>query len=110
MTRTELARLGGLALAAKVDNSYFAFIGRRGGRNNMARELRELAAETAEQSLTMSEHYLDKAQGWAVHTGNRVMVGLWTRDNCEPRPARHLASGDITKLRRWEKASKVAYV
>jgi hypothetical protein len=74
----------------------------------MARELRELAAETPYP--VMSEHYQSKAQGWAVPAGNRVMVALWTKENCEPRPARRPASGDITRLRRWEKASKVAYV
>jgi hypothetical protein len=101
MSNTERARLGGLALASKVSSEYFAFIGRRGGRNNMARELRELAAETPHQ--VMSEHYQEKAQGWQVDTGTRVMVDLWTRENCEPRPIRRPANGDITRLRRWQR-------
>lgn len=101
MSKTERARLGGQGLASKVSSEYFAFIGRRGGRNNMARELRELAAETPHQG--MSEHYQEKAQGWAVPTGNRVMVELWYRENCEPRPARRPANGDITRLRRWKR-------
>jgi hypothetical protein len=106
MTRTEIARLGGQALAAKVSNEYFAWLGRRGGRNNMARELRELAEDNLVKCPTMAEHYQEKSQGWAVDTGTRVMVELWAKDNCEPRPARRRPNGEITRLRRWNKAAK----
>lgn len=104
MTRTEIARLGGQALTAKVSNEYFAWLGRRGGRNNMARELRELAEDNLVKCPTMAEHYHEKAEGWAVDTGTRVMVELWTKDNCEPRPARRKANTDEARLRRWQKA------
>jgi hypothetical protein len=106
MTRTEIARMGGQALAAKVSKEYFAWLGRRGGRNNMARELRELAQANQVKCPTMAEHYQERAQGWAVDTGTLVMVELWTTDNCPARPTGRPANGDITKLRRWNKANK----
>jgi hypothetical protein len=44
VNRQEAGRLGGKALAAKVDRSYFQFIGRRGGRRTIYHE-RKAAAE-----------------------------------------------------------------
>jgi hypothetical protein len=86
MNRKEAARLGGLALKSKVSNSYFACIGHREGCNEMAHQHREAAAETPYPE--MREHYLEMAAAWKVDTGTLVMVELWTKDNCEPRPAR----------------------
>lgn len=103
MSNTERARLGGLALASKVSSEYFAFIGRRGGRNNMARQYREDMLDTADPEL--AEHYEQKARSWAVDTGTRVMVELWTQDNCEPRPRRRPARTEDVRLRRWNRSA-----
>ena len=106
MNRKEAARLGGLALKGKVSNSYFEFIGRRGGRNEMARQYREAAALTGNEELR--EHYLEKAAAWKVDTGTMVMLGLWEKENCPPRPARRRANTWEEKLKRWEAAQKAA--
>lgn len=104
MTNQERARLGGLALREKVSTEYFSFIGRRGGRNNMARQYREDVAGAICPDL--AEHYEEKAAAWQVDTGTRIMVELWTKENCPPRPRRRPARTEDVMLRRWERSVK----
>lgn len=105
MTRQEIARLGGQALAAKVSTEYFSFIGRRGGRRTKRNEIIAFASDLATTEPDRAEIWVEKADRYLDHTlGNRVMVELWTKDNCPPRPRRRRANTEDVQLRRWEKA------
>lgn len=72
----------------------------------MAAQLRAAAAETPYPA--MREHYLERAAEWSVDTGTKMMMALWLKENCEPRPKRKMANGDTSKLRRWNRANKTA--
>ncbi len=127
MTRTEIARLGGNALAAKVSSSYFEFIGRRGGYKYMFNAYSRLAQT---YDLRTSVEYGPFFEGWTAeqierwnqqrraqfaesadryrldNAGNMVMTPLWANDNCPSRLVRRGANTDEAKLRRWERAVK----
>lgn len=88
----------GKRLAASLDNSYFAFIGRRGGRRAQYNQLMRLAqtwqfsqAQIAESKVSerrraelvaeMREHYRQQAiEKYHDYTGNRIMLELFFQE------------------------------
>jgi hypothetical protein len=103
MTREEIARLGGKTLAAKVSPSYFAFIGRRGGRRTKRNEILAFAASLEENEPERAAIWFEKAQKYHDETGTLVMLDLWASGNCEALPGRRVANTDAAKWRRWER-------
>jgi hypothetical protein len=125
MNRTEIARSGGLALAARQSSLYFSFIGRRGGYKYMFNVYSRLAREydlrtsveygpffqswNSEQiekwNLERRAQFAESAEKYRLSdAGNMVMTPLWDRSNCPPRPRRRPARTEDVMLRRWEKA------
>ena len=96
----EAGRRGGTVTVTKYGTLYMAWIGTRGGRNEMARQWREMIPQAVDQE--QKEYYEEKAASWQVDTGTKIMLDLWA--GCETRPARRAGRGDISKLRRYQKS------
>jgi hypothetical protein len=71
-------RAGGLALASKVDKSYFRWLGRRGGRRGQYNVLVGLAASHPDQII--SSIYASEAARYHDEK-SRVMLELWQPGN-----------------------------
>jgi hypothetical protein len=72
---------------------YFWWIGRRGGRKRKQREYEAYAATLPPEQ---AEAWLERAEEYAVETGNHVMAELWTKaelDDEEPKKKRGKRKG-----------------
>jgi hypothetical protein len=110
LTHKERGRLGGLALAAKVEPDYFRFIGRRGGKRYMFNLLMDIARtwefspeeieaskvsadRRAELVADMREHYRSEAyEKYFEAWGNRVMIELFQLQQLDGGPGQSLAA------------------